>query len=174
LTNTAVNQDQREQDSALADLTEQVVQNSLDKQNVGGWLALRSLHRAGNIAHTNVKDLRRRLGRESEEEIEARKQRVGASKMDEEMKINSPTYPAPIIMQQPPAQPQPSGIGKVVAGAAIAAAAMGIPGAAIGGYLLSKAFDKPTVTTINNVEDQTTIGLKRLKDLLPQDEQVQE
>lgn len=156
-----------QRDSALSDLTEQAVQNMSDKHNAGGWLALRSIHRAGNIAHTNVKDLRRRLGRESEEEANARK--AGGARMDEEMKINSPTYPAPIIMQQPP-QTQPSGVGKVIAGAAIAAAVMGIPGAAIGGYLLSKAFDKPDVTTINNVEDQTSIGLKRLKDILPLDE----
>lgn len=159
----------QERDSALADLSEEAVQNHIDKNNVSGWLALRSIHRAGNITHTNTKDLRRRLGRESEEEVAARK--AGVIKMDEEMKINSPTYPAPIIMQQPQAQPQSSGLGKVVAGAAIAAAAMGIPGAAVGGYLLSKAFDKPPVTTINNVEDQTTIGLKRLKDLAPSEVQ---
>lgn len=65
-------------------------------------------------------------------------------------------------------------MGKVLAGAAIAAAAMGIPGAGIAGYLLSKAFDKPPVTTINNVEDQTTIGLKRLKDLVPSAEQTEQ
>jgi hypothetical protein len=162
-------QEQQERDSALSDLTEEAVQGIIDKENVGGWLALRGIHRAGNIAHTNVKDLRRRLGRESEEEVEARKQKVGASKMDEEMKINSPTYPAPIIMQSPPhpQPPQSNGLGKVFAGAAITAAAIGIPGAGVAGYLLSKAFDKPPVTTINNVEDQTTIGLKRLSDFLP-------
>ena len=175
-TATQQSQEQKDRDSALSDLTEEAVQNIIDKENVNGWLALRGIHRAGNITHTNVKDLRRRLGRESEEEVEARKQnaKAGLSKMDEEMKINSPTYPAPIIMQQPPAQPQSNGMGKVLAGAAIAAAAIGIPGAGVAGYLLSKAFDKPAVTTINNVEDQTTIGLKRLSDFLPQDEQNEE
>lgn len=152
-------------DSALADLSEMAAKNFLDKENATGWLSVRGLHRAGNLMHQNVKDLRRRLGRESDEEKAGRKAR---SAMDEEMKINSPTYPAPIIMQSP--AKESNGLGKVLAGAAIAAAAMGIPGAGIAGYLISKAMEKPASTTINNVEDQTTIGLKHIEDLFPQGE----
>lgn len=86
--------------------------------------------------------------------------------MDEEMKINSPTYPAPIIMQ--PSHPQSNGLGKVLAGAALAAAVVGIPGAGVAGYLLSKLADKPvSQTTINNTEDSTSIGLKHIEDLFP-------
>lgn len=161
-------QQKLDKDSALADLSETAVQNFLDKENATGWLSVRGIHRAGNLMHQNVKDLRRRLGRESDEEKANRKVK---SAMDEEMKINSPTYPAPIIMQSPPAPERESnGLGKVLAGAAIAAAAMGIPGAGIAGYLISKAMDKPASTTINNVEDKTSIGLKHIEDLFPQGE----
>jgi hypothetical protein len=73
------------------------------------------------------------------------------------------THPTPIVISQP--QQQSSGLGKVLAGAAIAAGLLGIPAAGVAGYLLSKSMDKPGAN--QPTEDNTVdIGLRRIGDLI--------
>lgn len=72
-----------------------------------------------------------------------------------------------IVPSQPPQQPQQSGLGKLAAAAVVGASLIGIPGAGVAGYLLSKvgqpaAVEKPEPAS----KDQTLdLGLLRLEDL---------
>jgi hypothetical protein len=62
-------------------------------------------------------------------------------------------------------QPQSSGVGKVLAGAAIAVGLLGIPAAGVIGYGLSKVLDKSPPEA--SVEDNSLdVGLGRFEDLL--------
>lgn len=72
------------------------------------------------------------------------------------------THPAPVIIT---GQQQGSGIGKVLAGAALAAGLIGIPGAGLAGYFLSKLTDKPAATQ-PGTDDTVDIGLKRFSELV--------
>ena len=64
---------------------------------------------------------------------------------------------------------QGSGIGKVLAGAALGASLLGVPGAGIAGYLFSQMqSQKPaTVTTspATNEGETVDLGLKKIEDL---------
>jgi hypothetical protein len=77
---------------------------------------------------------------------------------DMQISIDSPVttthhHAAPVVPQQG------NGISKLMAGAALAAGLIGIPGAGIAGYLLSKLGDKPAVT--KPTEDNTVdLGLR--------------
>jgi hypothetical protein len=66
-------------------------------------------------------------------------------------------------------QQQGSGLGKVLAGAALGASLLGVPGAGIAGYLLSQMNQKPAVTPsspADPVETETVdLGLKKIEDL---------
>lgn len=78
------------------------------------------------------------------------------------------TNPTPIVINS---QPQGSGIGKVLAGAAIAAGLIGIPGAGIAGYAISQMLNRPEAVTPAPTSPNTTvdIGLGRFEDLFPSD-----
>lgn len=83
----------------------------------------------------------------------------------EEMQIS---IDSPVVNHHhPPQQPQGSGIGKVLAGAALAAGLIGIPGAGVAGYFLSKLTDKPAATqpAKPTTDDTVDIGLKRFSEL---------
>lgn len=70
------------------------------------------------------------------------------------------TNPTPIVINS---QPQSGGLGKVLAGAAIAAGLMGVPAAGIGGYLLNQYLTKQTPAASDETVD---IGLLKLSDLI--------
>lgn len=71
------------------------------------------------------------------------------------------THPTPIIINGQ----QSSGLGKVLAGAAIGASLLGIPAAGAGFYAASQLL-KPTTTETKAPEDQTLdLGLLRFEDL---------
>lgn len=74
------------------------------------------------------------------------------------------THPTPLVISQG----SDSGVGKLLAGAAIAAAVIGIPGAGIAGYFASKLADKPAATAPapqSTTDDSLDIGLGRFSDL---------
>jgi hypothetical protein len=73
------------------------------------------------------------------------------------------THPTPVIIAGQ--QQQGSGLGKVLAGAALAAGLIGIPGAGLAGYFLSKLTDKPAATQ-PGTDDTVDIGLKRFSELV--------
>lgn len=71
------------------------------------------------------------------------------------------TNPTPIVIHSQPQQ-QGSGLGKVLAGAALMAGLIGIPGAAVGGYLLNQFMNQkpPAVQPTKPSEDNTVdLGL---------------
>ena len=76
-----------------------------------------------------------------------------------------------IVPSQQPQQPpqQGNGLGKILAGAALGASLLGVPGAGIAGYLLSQMNQKPAVTPASPadpVETETVdLGLKKIEDL---------
>lgn len=78
------------------------------------------------------------------------------------------TNPTPIVVNSPPQQ-QGSGLGKVLAGAAMGAALLGVPFAGVAGFALSKLMSPPApVVPTNPTEDTTVdIGLRRIEDLFP-------
>ena len=79
------------------------------------------------------------------------------------------TNPTPIIINGQ----QSSGLGKVLAGAALGAALLGIPAAGAGFYAASQLINKPTTET-TAPEDQTLdLGLLRFEDLEQQKEPQQ-
>ena len=79
------------------------------------------------------------------------------------------THPTPIIINGQ----QSSGLGKVLAGAALGAALLGIPAAGAGFYAASQLINKPTTET-TAPEDQTLdLGLLRFEDLEQQKEPQQ-
>lgn len=70
--------------------------------------------------------------------------------------------PTPIIVNGQ----QSSGVGKVLAGAAIGAALLGIPAAGIGGYVINEMLNKPKAAPQTPVENETlNLGLLRIEDL---------
>ena len=73
------------------------------------------------------------------------------------------THPTPIVIQGQ----QSSGLGKVLAGAAIGAALLGIPAAGAVGYLASQYLQNPSVVPpTDSIETETIdLGLLRLEDL---------
>jgi len=79
------------------------------------------------------------------------------------------THPTPIIINGQ----QSSGIGKVLAGAALGATLLGIPAAGAGAYFASQLL-KPTPKQTIAPEDQTLdLGLLRFEDLEQQKEPQQ-
>jgi hypothetical protein len=80
------------------------------------------------------------------------------------------TFLGDVLMpQQQPPQQQGSGIGKVLAGAALGASLLGVPGAGIAGYLLSQMNQqKETPSTspaVVNDGETVDLGLKKIEDL---------
>jgi hypothetical protein len=76
-------------------------------------------------------------------------------------------HPTPIVI---PPQPQSSGLGKVLAGAALGASLLGIPGAGVAGYLLSQSLKNPPVSQAQPTEDKSLdLGLLRIDDLKPKE-----
>lgn len=72
--------------------------------------------------------------------------------------------------QQQPQQPQGSGLGKVLAGAALGASLLGVPGAGVAGYLLSqmnqqKAAEAAPVIPSPSPDETVDLGLKKIEDL---------
>jgi uncharacterized protein HemX len=77
--------------------------------------------------------------------------------------------PSPSQPQQPQ-QSQSSGLGKVLAGAALGASLLGVPGAGIAGYLFSQIqSQKPAAVTTSpatqNEGETVDLGLKKIEDL---------
>lgn len=85
--------------------------------------------------------------------------------MGDQIVMGNMTHPTPIVVNQ---QPQSSGLGKVLAGAALGASMLGVPAAGVAGYLLSQAGDKtPTAVSPTPTESfDVDLGLRRLKDLI--------
>ena len=79
--------------------------------------------------------------------------------MGDHIILGNNTHPTPVIFNQ-------SGVGKVLAGAALAAGLIGIPAAGLIGYGLSKILDKPA-TVPQSEDNNLDIGLGRLEDLFP-------
>jgi hypothetical protein len=139
-------------------LTERAKKAALSRwklETLTGLLGIRSLQ-----AHNRMSQLNQ------EAENRAVRQKVwgndgGASKADEmgdHIILGDNTNPAPIIIT---GQQQSSGsLGKVLAGAALGAALLGIPGAGVAGYLFSKlSQQKPEPQVITPTDEDTTIGL---------------
>lgn len=78
------------------------------------------------------------------------------------------THPTPIVIQGQ----QSSGLGKVLAGAAIGAALLGIPAAGAVGYLASQYLQNTSVVPpTDSIETETIdLGLLRLEDLEEEEE----
>ena len=74
------------------------------------------------------------------------------------------TNPTPIVINQ---QPQSSGIGKVLVGAALAAGLIGIPAAGIIGYGISQIASQKDEKPISSEDTNLDIGLGHLEDLRP-------
>jgi hypothetical protein len=77
-------------------------------------------------------------------------------------------HPTPIVINGQ----QGSGLGKVLAGAAVGAALLAVPVAGIAGYALHQLINKPTPTAPQlapqpTSDDSLDIGLGRFSDLLP-------
>ena len=61
---------------------------------------------------------------------------------------------------------QSSGIGKVLAGAALGASLLGIPGAGVAGYFLSQMNQQKSEQAVPNNDSETVdLGLKKIEDL---------
>jgi hypothetical protein len=72
------------------------------------------------------------------------------------------THPTPIVIQGQ----QSGGMGKVLAGAALGAAALGMPLAGVGGYLLSQHLQKPAAEVQQPADsEKVNLGLLRVEDL---------
>lgn len=78
------------------------------------------------------------------------------------------TNPTPIVIHSQPQQ-HGSGIGKVLAGAALAAGVIGIPGAGIAGYFLNQIMSRPqpVVPSQPGTDATVDIGLGKYDDLFP-------
>jgi len=113
---------------------------------------------------------------ESQKNMQAENQRIrkdlwGYQEPKEGEDVNSQTilgdvtHPTPIIINGQ----QSSGLGKVLVGAALGAALLGIPAAGAGFYAASQLINKPTTET-TTPEDQTLdLGLLRFEDLEPKE-----
>ena len=113
---------------------------------------------------------------ETEKNVQAENQRIrkdlwGYQEPKEGEDVNSQTilgdvtHPTPIIINGQ----QSSGLGKVLAGAALGATLLGIPAAGAGAYFASQLL-KPTTTETTAPEDQTLdLGLLRFEDLEPKE-----
>lgn len=138
-------------------LTERAKKAALSRwklETLTGLLGIRSLQ-----AHNRMSQLNQ------EAENRAVRQKVwgndgGASKADEmgdHIILGDNTNPTPIIIT---GQQQSSGsLGKVLAGAALGAALLGIPGAGVAGYLFSKLSQQKPEPVITPTDEDTTIGL---------------
>lgn len=70
------------------------------------------------------------------------------------------------VVSPQPMKPQDSGVGKVLAGAALGAALLGIPGAGALGYLWSQMQSKPEPQVITPTDDTTVgLGLRKFEEL---------
>lgn len=74
------------------------------------------------------------------------------------------TNPTPIVIHS--TQPQSNGLGKVLAGAAIAAGLMGIPTAGVIGYGVSQLMERKPVPATTE-DTSLDVGLGHIEDLLP-------
>lgn len=81
--------------------------------------------------------------------------------MGDSIVLGDNTHPTPIIIN---GQQSSGTLGKVLAGAAIAAGLMGIPAAGIIGYGVSQLLDRKPVPTEDTSLD---VGLGHIEDLLP-------
>lgn len=83
--------------------------------------------------------------------------------MGDQIVLGDLTHPTPIIVNQP----QQNGLGKVLAGAALAATLIGVPAAGVAGYAISQLLNKQeNTTTAPTNESDVDLGLLKLKDLL--------
>lgn len=78
-----------------------------------------------------------------------------------------------VPQSQPQSQPQSNAIGKVLAGAALGASLLGVPGAGVAGYLLSQmnrqkespAVVAPVPAPVASDSETVDLGLKKIEDL---------
>jgi len=110
---------------------------------------------------------------ETEKNVQAENQRVrkelwgydeppASDEMNQTI-LGDVTHPTPIVINGQ----QSSGVGKLLAGAAIGAAMLGIPAAGAIGYFASQMTAKPTEAPVEPVESETVnLGLLRIGDLL--------
>lgn len=68
------------------------------------------------------------------------------------------------VIQPTPYQPQSSGIGKLLAGAALGASLIGVPGAGVAGYFLNQYLNRPQ-TQQSQSDETVNLGLTRFEDL---------
>ncbi len=90
---------------------------------------------------------------------------TAGDEMGDQIVLGNLTHPTPIIMPQQ----QSGSIGKVLAGAAIAAGLMGIPAAGVIGFGLSKILEQKPATASPSEDTSLDIGLGRFEDLLNQE-----
>lgn len=136
-------------------LTERAKKAALSRwklETLTGLLGIRSLQ-----AHNRMSQLNQ------EAENRAVRQKVwgndGGASEPEDMGhtiLGDVTNPTPIVIN---GQQSSGTLGKVLAGAALGAALIGIPGAGVAGYLLSKMQSKPEPQVITPTDEDTTIGL---------------
>jgi hypothetical protein len=95
-------------------------------------------------------------------ESPGKKDETTGEDMGDQIVLGDLTHPTPIIVNQPS-----TGLGKVLAGSALAAGMLGIPGAGIAGYLLSQMQqkDKP-VDVLPFTYETLDVGLSRIGDLV--------
>ena len=97
-------------------------------------------------------------------ESPGKKEETTGDDMGDQIVLGDLTHPTPIIVNQPAS----NGLGKMLAGAALAAGMIGIPGAGIAGYLLSQMQKDKPVDVPPFTDESLDVGLGRFSDLIPQ------
>ena len=95
-------------------------------------------------------------------ESPGKKEETTGDDMGDQIVLGDLTHPTPIIVNQPAS----NGLGKVLAGAALAAGMIGIPGAGIAGYLLSQMQKDKPVDVPPFTDESLDVGLGRFSDLI--------
>ena len=95
-------------------------------------------------------------------ESPGKKEETTGDDMGDQIVLGDLTHPTPIIVNQPAS----NGLGKMLAGAALAAGMIGIPGAGIAGYLLSQMQKDNPVDAPPFTDESLDVGLGRFSDLI--------
>jgi len=156
---------QQPKSQSIVDKIENAAVNRWKIETLTGLLGMKSLqaHQAEtqrNVAAEN-RHVRKSLWGETTEQCD------GDDMAGSQTILGDNINPTPVVIAGAPQQQQ-STLAPLLAGAAIAASAIGIPGAGIAGYLLNKALtDKPATAQPQQFPDTETVdlGLLRFDDL---------
>jgi len=131
-------------------------------ESLTGLMGYRMLdaHRKRTEKNLNAEEaaVRQKLWGESP----GKKEETTGDDMGDQIVLGDLTHPTPIIVNQPAS----NGLGKVLAGAALAAGMIGIPGAGIAGYLLSQMQKDKPVDVPPFTDESLDVGLGRFSDLI--------